>query len=81
VLALFERAIARVDLRQHRGEHPRLGAVDVVPFVPIEDVTMADVVSRTSGAESSKGWLQRWRSPAGSLTSARRRRTPRPARR
>ena len=44
VLALFERAIADVDLRQHRGEHPRLGAVDVVPFVPIEGVTMADCV-------------------------------------
>src|SRR5207253_10503616 len=41
VLALFERAIADVDLRTHRGEHPRLGAVDVVPFIPIEGVTMA----------------------------------------
>jgi glutamate formiminotransferase len=45
VLALFERAIADVDLRTHRGEHPRLGAVDVVPFVPIEGVTMADCVA------------------------------------
>lgn len=44
VLALFERAVADVDLRTHRGEHPRLGAVDVVPFVPIEGVTMADCV-------------------------------------
>jgi glutamate formiminotransferase len=44
VLALVERAIADVDLRTHRGEHPRLGAVDVVPFVPIEGVTMADCV-------------------------------------
>lgn len=56
VLALFERAIARVDLRQHRGEHPRLGAVDVVPFVPIEDVTMADCVrlARRVGREVSE---------------------------
>jgi glutamate formiminotransferase / 5-formyltetrahydrofolate cyclo-ligase len=45
VLALFERAIADIDLRTHRGEHPRLGAVDVVPFVPIEGVTMADCVA------------------------------------
>src|SRR5262249_32303408 len=45
VLALFERAIAEIDLRTHRGEHPRLGAVDVVPFVPIEGVTMADCVA------------------------------------
>src|SRR5690349_12794288 len=40
MLALFEVAVPAIDLRTHRGEHPRLGAVDVVPFVPIEDVTM-----------------------------------------
>ena len=40
VLALFEGAIAAIDLRTHKGEHPRMGAVDVVPFVPIEGVTM-----------------------------------------
>src|SRR5436309_15866544 len=45
VLALVERAAADIDLRTHRGEHPRLGAVDVVPFVPIEGVTMADCVA------------------------------------
>jgi glutamate formiminotransferase len=45
VLALFERAVADVDLRAHRGEHPRMGAVDVVPFVPIEGVTMAECVA------------------------------------
>jgi len=45
VLALFERAVAEIDLRTHKGEHPRLGAVDVVPFVPIEGVTMADCVA------------------------------------
>jgi glutamate formiminotransferase / 5-formyltetrahydrofolate cyclo-ligase len=44
-LALFNEAVAAIDLRQHRGEHPRLGAVDVVPFVPIEGVTMADCVA------------------------------------
>jgi len=45
VLALFERAVASIDLRTHKGEHPRLGAVDVVPFVPIEGVTMAECVA------------------------------------
>jgi glutamate formiminotransferase / 5-formyltetrahydrofolate cyclo-ligase len=40
VLAIYERAVAAIDLRTHSGEHPRLGAVDVVPFVPIEGVTM-----------------------------------------
>ena len=45
VLALFERAVTDIDLRTHRGEHPRMGAVDVVPFVPIEGVGMADCVA------------------------------------
>src|SRR5262245_8611357 len=45
VLALFERAVADIDLRTHHGEHPRLGAVDVVPFVPIEGITMAECVA------------------------------------
>jgi glutamate formiminotransferase / 5-formyltetrahydrofolate cyclo-ligase len=44
VLALYDRALGAIDLRQHTGEHPRLGAVDVVPFVPIEGVTMEDCV-------------------------------------
>ena len=45
VLALYERAVSDIDMRTHRGEHPRLGAVDVVPFVPIEGATMADCVA------------------------------------
>src|SRR6476659_6151901 len=45
VLALFETALNNIDLRIHTGEHPRLGAVDVVPFVPIEGVTMDDCVA------------------------------------
>jgi glutamate formiminotransferase len=42
---LFEGALAAIDLRSHKGEHPRLGAVDVVPFIPIEGATMADCVA------------------------------------
>jgi glutamate formiminotransferase len=42
---LFEATLAAVDLRTHRGEHPRLGAVDVVPFIPIQGVTMAECVA------------------------------------
>jgi glutamate formiminotransferase / 5-formyltetrahydrofolate cyclo-ligase len=45
ILALFAVAVEAIDLRTHRGEHPRAGAVDVVPFVPIEGVTMAECVS------------------------------------
>ncbi len=54
-LALFEQALAFIDLRTHRGEHPRLGAVDVVPFVPIEGVTMQECVAlaKDVGAEAA----------------------------
>ena len=45
VLALFETALPAIDLRAHGGEHPRLGAVDVVPFIPIEGASMADCVA------------------------------------
>jgi glutamate formiminotransferase / 5-formyltetrahydrofolate cyclo-ligase len=45
VLTLFELAIGVIDLRQHKGEHPRMGAVDVVPFIPIEGVTMEQCVA------------------------------------
>jgi glutamate formiminotransferase len=44
VMGLFEIAVAEIDLRTHTGEHPRLGAVDVVPFIPIEGATMEDCV-------------------------------------
>ena len=44
VLRLYAEALAVVDLRTHRGEHPRLGAVDVCPFIPIEGVTMQDCI-------------------------------------
>jgi glutamate formiminotransferase len=45
ILALFGAAVDAIDLRSHRGEHPRVGAVDVVPFVPIEGITMAECVA------------------------------------
>jgi glutamate formiminotransferase len=38
------RAAELIDLNQHQGAHPRLGATDVVPFVPISGVTLADCV-------------------------------------
>jgi glutamate formiminotransferase len=56
VYALFATALPAIDLRDHRGEHPRMGAVDVVPFVPIEGATMADCVeiAKTVGAEVAR---------------------------
>ena len=37
-------AISHIDLKQHQGSHPRIGAVDVIPFVPLRDITMEDCV-------------------------------------
>ncbi|MEO8191041.1 MAG: glutamate formimidoyltransferase [Acidobacteriota bacterium] len=45
VLALFEAAVPRIDLTRHRGEHPRMGAVDVVPLIPIRNATVQDCVA------------------------------------
>ncbi len=44
VLASVRVATERIDLNQHEGEHPRIGATDVVPFIPIKDVTMEQCV-------------------------------------
>lgn len=43
--AASARAIELIDMSVHRGEHPRLGAVDVIPFIPISGVTMDEVVA------------------------------------
>ncbi len=43
--ALVDAAFREIDMRAHRGEHPRLGAVDVVPFVPLAGTTMDDCVA------------------------------------
>ncbi len=40
----IQTAARHIDLAQHDGVHPRIGATDVVPFVPLEDATMADCV-------------------------------------
>ena len=42
--ALIDLAYHEIDMRTHKGEHPRLGAVDVVPFVPLAGVTMEECV-------------------------------------
>lgn len=44
-MAMYEVAIPRIDLRTHRGAHPRVGAVDVVPFVPLRGSEMADCIA------------------------------------
>ncbi len=42
--AAIKKAAELIDLNQHRGEHPRIGATDVVPLIPIRGVTMAECV-------------------------------------
>ncbi len=46
---LVAAAIHEIDMGTHTGEHPRIGAVDVVPFVPLADSTMHDVVELARG--------------------------------
>lgn len=40
----FRSALDVIDMRRHKGQHPRMGAVDVVPLVPIKNVSMAEAV-------------------------------------
>ena len=55
-LSFAIRAIELIDMKQHRGGHPRIGAVDVVPFVPIQGVEMREAVevARSFGKELGK---------------------------
>jgi glutamate formiminotransferase / 5-formyltetrahydrofolate cyclo-ligase len=45
LLSLYESALAEIDLRYHEGVHPRVGAVDVTPFVPLGDTPMEVAVA------------------------------------
>ncbi|MCC7499838.1 MAG: glutamate formimidoyltransferase [Bryobacterales bacterium] len=44
-----ERAVALIDLNHHTGVHPRIGAADVVPFIPMEGVSVAECVKLAEG--------------------------------
>ena len=45
VLEAIGVAVELIDLNHHQGQHPRMGAVDVVPFIPIRNVTMEEAVA------------------------------------
>ena len=45
IFNLAKAAVETIDLRGHSGAHPRMGAVDVIPFVPIRGVAMSDCIS------------------------------------
>ena len=57
-VALVESATALIDLRTHCGVHPRIGAVDVIPFVPLGATEMADcvVVAQRIGRTIADRW-------------------------
>lgn len=44
VLGLAKKSIELIDMTKHHGGHPRMGAVDVIPFTPVSDVTMEECV-------------------------------------
>ena len=56
VLEAIGVAVELIDLNHHQGQHPRMGAVDVVPFIPIRNVTMEEAValSKEVGKEVAK---------------------------
>ena len=55
-LEASSKAMDLIDLTKHTGEHPRMGAVDVVPFVPLKDITMEECVeiANSFGEEFAK---------------------------
>jgi glutamate formiminotransferase len=58
-LALAREATVRIDLRVQQGVHPRMGAVDVIPFVPLQGATMADCVRLARRVGRAIGeWLE-----------------------
>ncbi|HXG67403.1 MAG TPA: glutamate formimidoyltransferase [Blastocatellia bacterium] len=56
-IAAARRAAELIDLNRHTGEHPRMGATDVIPFVPIAGVTMEDCV-RLAGECGERMWRE-----------------------
>ncbi len=45
VIEAVGKAVELIDLNKHEGQHPRMGAVDVIPFIPIKGCTMEDAVT------------------------------------
>jgi glutamate formiminotransferase len=43
-------AVELIDMNSHRGQHPRMGAIDVVPFIPVKNVTVEDAVKISKAA-------------------------------
>jgi glutamate formiminotransferase len=61
VVAAVGIALEIIDMRTQRGQHPRMGAVDVIPFIPIKNVTMEEAVQLSK--ETAKAVWDRYRLP------------------
>jgi glutamate formiminotransferase len=75
-LALAEAALASIDMRGHAGRHPRIGALDVLPFVPLSGITMDAVVTiahRVGGALAARHDMPVYYYEAAALRPERRR--------
>ena len=55
VIDAIGRAVELIDLTRHNGQHPRMGAVDVVPFIPIRNVTMEEAVALSKEVAEAVG--------------------------
>mgnify|MGYP001340514096 CR=1 FL=1 len=64
VLEAIGVAVQLIDLNKHQGQHPRMGAVDVVPFIPIKNVTMEEAIAL------SKEWVRKWQNVITCLYSS-----------
>jgi glutamate formiminotransferase len=81
-LALAARVVDTIDMRRHRGLHPRVGALDVLPFVPLRECSMDDAVAlarRVGRAIGARHALPVWYYGAAATRPGRE--TPRPLRR
>lgn len=56
------RAVELIDLREHQGQHPRMGAVDVIPFIPIKEVSVAEAVELSK--ELAQTLYEKYRVPS-----------------
>lgn len=55
ILKSVEVAVELIDMRTHKGAHPRMGAVDVVPFIPISEVDTKDCIEYANTVASAIG--------------------------
>ncbi|MCU0304765.1 MAG: glutamate formimidoyltransferase [Thermoanaerobaculales bacterium] len=60
-LALYEAALGHIDMRRHVGEFPRVGAVDVFPFVPLKDASMDE--AKAWAVEFAEAVAERFKLP------------------